>query len=1091
MRLRLLLSALTWFPAVAKFTCTICIGGVGLTKPDGIVTTKEGQSSTCEALTTHIASLSQEACESLQHIATAPCGCPGYEASDNPLKISLATNVREPSGSIPVPVESESGLGLGASDNPFKDSLITSERVPPESVSASVSDQVPVESESGSFVCPICKTGEMKNPGAFTIDSAGIPISCQKLHDTRQSIAEDACARVQSFASAPCGCDMKAPPTVDVMIVNESVPYTCNVCGNGVIGNPSGIVVNDRGVGKSCAELEADKEKIPSNMCASLQNTALISCECVFGESLDKDISGEPIKEVASQFSPFVEVEKTEAENPSSAFEIKEVLSQCSICGDGTMMNPDGIVTTRNGVSARCDDLEANPKEITQAACANIQSMARQPCECLSLQEESGVYTSNASESFECSICGGGAITIPDGIVITPEGQAARCNALQANAITIPEEICPEIQQLSKDVCGCTESETVKATEEYTAPWSGQNTDESSSERFECPICGDGLFVTEPEGTISTEDGMTCAQYLTEAAQGKIDEEQCSILQQTSAEACGCKPPPTFPTDAPTSYECQLCGEGWEIGSPDAEVMLPNYTKMSCATLQERAETGLIHSSQCARYVPIAQQHCNCVKKPYEVPLEPPKTWYDCNICGSDLKVTNPSGIVNLPNQPDRTCIDLMTEAAYGKMDEHQCSLLHPYVKQACGCADPYATIPSQPLVGSQVESPSLSETDPLPTQQPSAKRGDCFQDLGKIQALERAVEDTSITRMYILCPGTTFDLGSWTNEGEIKDGQPFIALRPNVIYQCGHDGSRMNDCILRGGDFGLASYYEVYDGIHETVPGVEIHGLTFESQNVFSVILKSAGDILFTGCAFKGNSNNVPVLIQLEETERFGQELEDVGQIVTFQDCVFRDNFADDSLSFPGIIENTFNSELIVKNSLFQNNVYGTNNNLADSGYAIRSFGSLTLESTCFIDNVFLNNGPVLLYGAQYSAYDNYVQSSQRDLTCELGALFSSQDDMLETDPSCESSDANICAFTQGPTSSPSVAPKFPVVPTQTVEVAPTQTMEKKSPGSSSTSSTESNEVSSSAFTLGRRSTNVVASFVPMLLVLLSINGL
>jgi len=274
--------------------------------------------------------------------------------------------------------------------------------------------------------------------------------------------------------------------------------------------------------------------------------------------------------------------------------------------------------------------------------------------------------------------------------------------------------------------------------------------------------------------------------------------------------------------------------------------------------------------------------------------------------------------------------------------------------------------------------------------------------------------------------------MGVWTDEGKIKNGEPFLALRPNVIYQCGQDGSRTNNCILKGGDFGLASYYEVFQGIHEHVPGVKVRGLTFESQNLFSVLLKSAGDITFTDCAFKGNSNNAPVLLQWEEKALDSPDanfplldLEDsskLKQIVTFQDCVFRDNFVHESMSFPGIIENTFNSNLIVRNCLFENNNYGGSNNAADNGYAIRSFGPLTLESTCFVDNVFLNHGPVLVYGAQYSAENNYVESVQTDLTCELGALFSSKDDMSETIPSCELSDALTCAFSQAPTSAPTI---------------------------------------------------------------------
>jgi len=1065
--LQLALIALTWAPAVAQYACTICRGGVGLTKPDGMVTTKQGQTASCEALINHISQLTDEACLDLQHIATEPCGCPGYEQAsaeeDKTLAPTLSTVVPEAS-----------------------------------------------DPESDSFVCSICGDGEMKNPTAYTLNSIGMPISCQELHETRESISESSCGRVRSFAAAPCGCDGDAPITIDTLLEEGSETFTCSICGDGEIGNPNGIVVNDRGISRTCAELEAKKANIPSSMCPALQNSALEPCECLFGE------------EIETLLSQVTTATESEAENPNAVLEI-EVLSQCSICGGGEMTSPDGVVTTPNGNSARCDVLASNPKEITSNACANIQGMAKQPCGCVFPFQGQDTDILQDIVPFECSICGEGVMTIPDGIVTTPEGQAARCNALEANAKTVPEDICPDIQQMSNEPCGCTKPVTASA--EGDVSWIGQDIDapdvchicrgaaqkvgnpshmvttptglftcyslfsaglggaiskddcgavQTIAEQecgcyndeptpaptyvYKCPVCEDGTFVTRPDGIINPENDMTCAQYLEEASRGRIDEDQCSVLQEMSGEACGCQLPPTFPTDAPTSYECQVCGAGREVGLPDAEVMLPNYQKMSCATLQERAETGIIHYSQCARFVPIAQQYCGCVYKPYEVSLEPPSN-YDCNICGSSLKAMNPQGVVVIPTQPDRTCIELMTEAAYGNINENQCSLLHAFVHGPCGCADPFAVQPTA--------SPAASPTASLPTQPTSVKRDDCFQDLGEIQALERGIEDASTTRMYVLCPGTTFDIGVWTEEGEIKNGQPFLALRPNVIYQCGHDGSRSNNCILKGGDFGLASYYEVYDGIHEAVPGVQIQGLTFESQNMFSVILKSAGDITFTDCAFKGNSNSVPVLIQWDENDDVASDnrrLEELKQVVTFQDCVFRDNFVDDSLSFPGIIENTFNSELIVKNCLFQDNIYGSNNNLSGTGYAIRSFGPLTLESTCFIDNVFLNNGPVLVYGAQYSAYDNYVESSQKDLTCELGALFSSQDDLTETTPTCESSDASVCAFTQGPTSSPTTAPERPSVPNR-----PTTTA----------------QATSAASVPGRQLSAIGATVLPVLLVL------
>jgi len=435
------------------------------------------------------------------------------------------------------------------------------------------------------------------------------------------------------------------------------------------------------------------------------------------------------------------------------------------------------------------------------------------------------------------------------------------------------------------------------------------------------------------------------------------------------------------------------------------------------------------------------------------------------------MKVTNPDGVVVIPTQPDRTCAELLYAASIGNINPNQCLLLHPFVLTPCGCVDEYSEWPS--------DAPSLTPTAPTISPAPTSimMRQDCFADLGEIYTMEKNVEDTAVKRKYVLCPGRTFQLGTWTEEGGITDGEPFLALRPNVIYQCGEDGSRMNNCILRGGDFGLASYYGVLDGIYETVDGVEIRGLTFESQNIFSVLLQAAGDITFVGCAFKGNSNNSPILIQWGgegpegaaaemtralDTTPENRHLQDgmLKHIVTFQDCVFRDNSVDNFMSFPGIIENSLQSELVISNCLFQDNFYGDTANPATYGYAIRSFGPVSMDSTCFIDNVFLNHGPVLIYGNQYSSSNNYVQSSQMGLTCDFIALFNSQDDQEENSPTCEMSDADTCAFSQAPTTAPTVGVPAEQVPGSEPEVAPPIGHEKKdnlsSPASSRIHKTE-----------------------------------
>ena len=163
------------------------------------------------------------------------------------------------------------------------------------------------------------------------------------------------------------------------------------------------------------------------------------------------------------------------------------------------------------------------------------------------------------------------------------------------------------------------------------------------------------------------------------------------------------------------------------------------------------------------------------------------------------------------------------------------------------------------------------------------------------------------------------------------------------------------------------------------------------------------------------------------------------------------QDNFAIGDLAFPGVIENTFMSELTIVNCLFENNSYGADDNnpavslvalffrlfappikacpsglsnlhlcciLQPFGYAVRSFGPLTIESSCFIGNTFRTFGSVQAYGS-VEASDNYVSTNQKDLHCSFVASFESGN---EQTPECINADLDKCGFTQPPTPSPTV---------------------------------------------------------------------
>lgn len=183
MRLHLLLiAAALASPASAIFsTCTLCKGGVGFKNPSGIVTTTDGLSASCVALTSTVGTLSDEACAELQIAAAEPCGCP----------VQVVETVEEAQEIVSLPVV----------------------ETPAEPVAEDPS------------LCSICANGEITNPTAFTLNNYGVPTMCQDLHNSRASIPDADCARVQSFAAAPCGCKEPEPEQEP-----EPEPYSCSIC---------------------------------------------------------------------------------------------------------------------------------------------------------------------------------------------------------------------------------------------------------------------------------------------------------------------------------------------------------------------------------------------------------------------------------------------------------------------------------------------------------------------------------------------------------------------------------------------------------------------------------------------------------------------------------------------------------------------------------------------------------------------------------------------------------------------------------------------------------------------------------------------
>ena len=467
--------------------------------------------------------------------------------------------------------------------------------------------------------------------------------------------------------------------------------------------------------------------------------------------------------------------------------------------------------------------------------------------------------SSSSGSSFVCSICGQGReIGNTLGVVATSNGPVT-CGSLQsaANGGLISPSDCTIVQLLSSSTCSCrSKTSTAGAATPSPAPASV------------CSICGEGKEIGNKGAIVSTDMGMfTCTGLAGAGKNGRIPMSQCNTIQKLAASTCQCKAlnaTATATSQAAVSskqnstnsgpFVCPICGfEGFGITHPLGIVVLPSQPNRTCLEYMQAAQIGAIPQGACGLVQQMAFNSCGCV----ELATKNVSQNFLCSVCGENKTVTNLTGIVSIPGQPTFECSQLMEAASAGNIGESQCSYLQSFVQNPCGCA---ALTPAVSQFPSDMPSmfpssgPSLSPFSPSPTfhETPSLTFEGCFRSLTEIYAIEKDLVSPSILRKYILCPSTTYNIGTVNSTGNIVSGQHPIQLRPNVIYQCGADGNRSNDCHITGGDFGLTSFYGVYDGIYETVENVLIKGLTFESQKLFSVILEAAGNITFEDCAFQ-----------------------------------------------------------------------------------------------------------------------------------------------------------------------------------------------------------------------------------------------
>lgn len=287
----------------------------------------------------------------------------------------------------------------------------------------------------------------------------------------------------------------------------------------------------------------------------------------------------------------------------------------------------------------------------------------------------------------------------------------------------------------------------------------------------------------------------------------------------------------------------------------------------------------------------------------------------------------------------------------------------------------------------------------------------ECYDNLDTIfDELGSADTDLEAEKLFVLCPNTVFEVGALV-AGETVGGQFPIVPRSNTIISCGEDGSSANNCILRGGDYGVFAFGSVFFGDEEAT-NVVIRGLTFEGQTQSMAAVQQAGDFTFDDCVFQNSDSYAPILVNYDSGE--------VGAPASstlFRECTFRNNTQrarEIGVEFGVMTIIGAENMVEVDDCIFTANKY-SDFTVAPVGYAI-SLGSgnaMVLKNTCIIDNAFLGGGPVLINpNTFFVLIGNHVSTTEVSLLlCEFAARYPDQEDVDNLNPQCIPKQKDECA--------------------------------------------------------------------------------
>ncbi|CAB9508393.1 expressed unknown protein [Seminavis robusta] len=362
------------------------------------------------------------------------------------------------------------------------------------------------------------------------------------------------------------------------------------------------------------------------------------------------------------------------------------------------------------------------------------------------------------------------------------------------------------------------------------------------------------------------------------------------------------------------------------------------------------------------------------------------------------------------------------------------------------------------------------TEAPTIPTLPPTSEDG-CYTTLDAVYYVISDDDKLFQQKRFVMCPDSVFDVGFLVPGIGIDKGQAPIVPRSNTELLCGEDGKSTNNCIIRGGDFGLI-VVPVFFRQDLAVNNVVIKGFTFVGQVQYAAFVASSGDIRFEDCVFRDSANFGTFVMNFDSTldlsrrldedtfknpwdhvldyveryrsgrlpRRLAAEVEDVDlapqdgvseyqEERNLQADVFRSLIKDCRFENLQQVERKLGVEfgiftvkgpdhdIVMEDCTFANNQFG-NQELTPIGYAILIQGAkIKLDGLCFVDNDFRGNGVVLLeqtpdpwLGGTDVMDGVYVTEDDDDLDCPFGAWFETDADRRNATFYCVNPTADEC---------------------------------------------------------------------------------